>query len=209
MGCSAAEAQPFTARTSLASSEGLFLLLFSGDCRGPDLQQMSDSCFFLCWSHQWRVITVARWSCSFIHQSEASLWLQSSEGCKMLTSWQTLIRARHLSSSSIFYSGCIKASVSCSRSELCSSRRRFCTVATSGRRSGRLHPDVAARLACRLYASAFKPHAAQVCLFCSVSFVQFEVEHLRIFYVCINYRLHPPDLPFSRLPNLDWRVGWS
>lgn len=29
----------------------------------------------------------------------------------MLTSWQALIRARHLSSSSIFYSGCVKASV--------------------------------------------------------------------------------------------------
>lgn len=111
MGCSAAEAEPFTARTSLASSEGLFLLLFSGDCWGPDLQQMSNSCFFLCWSHQWRVITVARWSCSFIHQSDASLRLQSSEGCKMLTSWQALIRPRHLSSSSIFFSGCVKASV--------------------------------------------------------------------------------------------------
>lgn len=93
------------------SSERLFLLLFSGVCWGPDSQQMSDSCFFLCWSHQWRVITVARRSCSFIHQSEASLRLQSSEGCKMLTSWQALIRARHLSSSSIFYSGCVKASV--------------------------------------------------------------------------------------------------
>lgn len=110
VGCAAAEEEPFTARTSLASSERRFLLLFPGHCRGPDSRQMFDSCFFLSRSHQWRVITVARWSRSFIHQSEASLWLQPSEGCKMLTSWQTLISARHLSSSSIFLSGCVKAS---------------------------------------------------------------------------------------------------
>lgn len=176
MGCSAAEAEPFTARTSLASSEGLFLLLFSGDCRGPDLQQMSDSCFFLCWSHQWRVITVARWSCSFIHQSEASLWLQSSEGCKMLTSWQTLIRARHLSSSSIFYSGCVKASVSCSRSEFCSSRRRFRTVATSGRRSGRLRPDVEARLASVVVSMLAPSNGTQLGFVCFVRLVLFSLK---------------------------------